>query len=407
MFGKKKEQKKEPKLFVAEVVTMPQEFMGSEQDRGAGNGALARVMVVLLILVFVVGGTALVLYVFRDALLPQLTSSTATTDDAAVQDANANANAAIAVNEATNEATNTAINTTTVVPVNGAITNTTNESPTFASLDGATNTAVQPTNTTTPTTATNGLANIAPTNSEDALDGDGDGLTAAEETLWGTKAAFADSDTDGYDDGHEVAAGYDPLAGDGKTLAESTRVEKFINRQQGYALSYPKGFIVRSVNNDQTDVIFTLTSGEYIEVQIQDNRLGLSAAEWYQKINPAIAITEISRQQISGVEAAMSTNGRSVYIPKGGSMITIVYVLGSDGLERYATTFAFMYTSLDLAIPVTTAPAVTTNSAQEEATSNTPVTNTTTNASEAATNEEDAVVNSSANTTSTNTAYGL
>ena len=48
-----------------------------------------------------------------------------------------------------------------------------------------------------------------------ALDLDGDGLTADEENFYGTDAARADTDEDGYNDGDEVRGGFDPL-GPGK-----------------------------------------------------------------------------------------------------------------------------------------------------------------------------------------------
>lgn len=47
------------------------------------------------------------------------------------------------------------------------------------------------------------------------LDDDQDGLTAAEERFYGTDPDVADTDGDGFNDGEEVRAGYDPL-GPGK-----------------------------------------------------------------------------------------------------------------------------------------------------------------------------------------------
>lgn len=55
---------------------------------------------------------------------------------------------------------------------------------------------------------------------EAVLDGDADGLTAAEEGFYGTDLAVADTDGDGYNDGEEVRAGFDPL-GPGKLDSDS------------------------------------------------------------------------------------------------------------------------------------------------------------------------------------------
>lgn len=85
-----------------------------------------------------------------------------------------------------------------------------------------------PSPTTTPSTATTTTPTLAPTTSTSAtptasdqvLDVDDDGLTAAEERFYGTNSEVADSDSDGFNDGDEVRAGYDPL-GPGKLDSDS------------------------------------------------------------------------------------------------------------------------------------------------------------------------------------------
>lgn len=47
----------------------------------------------------------------------------------------------------------------------------------------------------------------------DGLDPDQDGLTNSEERFYGTDPNQADTDGDGFNDGQEVRAGYDPLSG--------------------------------------------------------------------------------------------------------------------------------------------------------------------------------------------------
>lgn len=51
--------------------------------------------------------------------------------------------------------------------------------------------------------------------SDASIDSDGDGLTDAQEGVYGTDPANADSDGDGYSDGEEVSNGYNPL-GEGR-----------------------------------------------------------------------------------------------------------------------------------------------------------------------------------------------
>lgn len=68
-------------------------------------------------------------------------------------------------------------------------------------------TPIQETPTATPAITAGGA--------DDTADPDGDNLTNAEERFYGTDPQKADSDDDGYKDGEEVRAGYNPL-GPGK-----------------------------------------------------------------------------------------------------------------------------------------------------------------------------------------------
>ncbi|NTW15497.1 MAG: hypothetical protein HGA38_03950 [Candidatus Moranbacteria bacterium] len=58
-------------------------------------------------------------------------------------------------------------------------------------------------------------------------DSDQDGLTGAEERLYGTDPANRDTDSDGYSDGVEIRGGYDPLkAAPGDKIVQETKAEK-------------------------------------------------------------------------------------------------------------------------------------------------------------------------------------
>lgn len=64
------------------------------------------------------------------------------------------------------------------------------------------------------------LATVSVDPELEIMDVDEDGLNAAEEKYYGTDPNLADTDGDGYSDGEEVRAGYDPL-GSGKLDSDS------------------------------------------------------------------------------------------------------------------------------------------------------------------------------------------
>lgn len=76
--------------------------------------------------------------------------------------------------------------------------------------------SVIPTTSTAPVSS----SSVSPPAESAVLDVDGDGLTAAEERFYGTNSDVADTDSDGFSDGDEVRAGYDPL-GPGKLDSDS------------------------------------------------------------------------------------------------------------------------------------------------------------------------------------------
>ncbi len=72
---------------------------------------------------------------------------------------------------------------------------------------------VLPTPTPTPAVVQESPAALQQGESDDIADEDEDELTNAEERFYGTNPRLVDTDGDGYTDGEEVRAGYDPLSG--------------------------------------------------------------------------------------------------------------------------------------------------------------------------------------------------
>jgi len=316
-------------------------------------------MVVLLVSV------AIVVFAFRD----QLFSGTTTVVNTPLnQDATTNTTISNA-----NQNTNSTTNVTTPVTLTNRNVNTSS-----ANTNTATNTTN--TNATTNTNVnTNANTNTATNATDQALarDSDGDNLTAAEEQLWGTNPTFADTDGDGFLDGQEIAAGYSPVRA-AVALEVGEEIEQFANNQQGYTISYPGGMSVRAVDDAGADIILTTPTGEYVEVTAQANAASLSAAQWYQKLDPTVSLASMRRVRLAGVEAVISKDGRSIYLPHAGKMLTFTYVLGNEVNERYKTTFVSIYSSITLRTPGTT---TNTNASANTntATNTTTTTNTNTN----------------------------
>ena len=78
--------------------------------------------------------------------------------------------------------------------------------------------SIFPSENSNTSTANLNVNNSANSNANAGLDSDNDGLTDAQEKIYGTNANNPDTDGDGYTDGNEVKGGYDPLKGNGVKL---------------------------------------------------------------------------------------------------------------------------------------------------------------------------------------------
>jgi flagellar basal body-associated protein FliL len=114
--------------------------------------------------------------------------------------------------------TNTNANTNTNAVTTNANTNKkTNANANTNTVKTNTNTGSANTNATVNANAnTNKTLNII-TNAANTIDEDKDGLSGDQEIEYGTDPSNADTDGDGYTDGDEVKAGYNPI-GDGKLV---------------------------------------------------------------------------------------------------------------------------------------------------------------------------------------------
>jgi hypothetical protein len=175
------------------------------------------------------------------------------------------------------------------------------------------------------------------------VDGDQDGLTDAEEPLFGTDVTKLDTDADNYADGSEVAAGFDPAVGSGAKLAASSYLSVYTNERFGYSLHYPKAWLARATDKEGTEVVFTGTdASEFVEVLVIDNPEHLTASAWYAKQVSGLAASEVPTVTYGANTWAMSLDGLNAYLATDRYLITLSYNIGTNTQASYYTLFRAM-----------------------------------------------------------------
>ncbi|MBU1130649.1 hypothetical protein KJ840_00760 [Patescibacteria group bacterium] len=182
------------------------------------------------------------------------------------------------------------------------------------------------------------------------LDSDGDQLTDIEENIYQTDSALADTDGDGYTDAAEILNFYDPTVAGGR-LMDSGLIEVYQNPVFNYSLLYPKAWVARSLTVDNKEIIFTSSTGEFVEIIVQENPLTLSAYNWYSNLNPGVDISEINSLIIDGLPAIQTPDGLTSYLAAGTKIYAITYNIGTGNQMNFQTTYQLFLKSFMFIAP--------------------------------------------------------
>lgn len=181
-----------------------------------------------------------------------------------------------------------------------------------------------------------------------SLDTDGDGLTDVEESIFSTSITSSDTDLDGYDDGAEVLALYDPSQ-PSQGLRDSNLIREFINSVFGYSVLFPRSWSVTSFDTDQRHTLFQSLTGESFEVLVIDNTSGISDSRlWFIDQYPFSAPDEVHFVDVNGMQGVMTKDNLSLYIVTEKLAYMISYNVGSQSLNSYETTFQMFINSLQI-----------------------------------------------------------
>lgn len=177
-------------------------------------------------------------------------------------------------------------------------------------------------------------------------DSDRDGLTDVEEVLYKTDPKKPDTDADGYLDGEEVSAGYNPLFV-GSKLATSDLVKLYPNSRFGFTLLYPAGWRVVVSPDDENQVAFESPAGEGVELTIHE-AVEQSLDRWYRTTAAPSASATITVDKTTDWDILKSPDGRTVYLksPKTKNIYVLVHDSGGSPQLQFSATFSMMVSSL-------------------------------------------------------------
>lgn len=171
-----------------------------------------------------------------------------------------------------------------------------------------------------------------------APDSDADGLSDAEEALFGTNANNTDSDADGYSDGSEVMNGYDPAI-PGQTLAASARLA-VNNVGDKWSVLLP---VAWSVSLDAEAGVFKVDTGELTTFDLTSEEVspGIEFNPPPSEVGPFRKFTNEA-----GYQVWMSNDGLTAYVLQGNSLLTARYATNGASAYYYPAIFKYLIRSV-------------------------------------------------------------
>jgi hypothetical protein len=197
------------------------------------------------------------------------------------------------------------------------------------------------------------LANTGPRlefpsqNPIDGPDSDADGLTDAEEEVFGTDSGLFDTDADNYYDGQEIVNLYNPKGTVPNGLLESGLVKEFNQARSIYKLYYPTPWQIGTVDPAGATTLISAINGDYIEFTISPKKVTEDFAGWFGHGAPDERITELqSFTNRLGTTYKMRTDGLVAYVEKPDFVLVVIYHPSTKAPVAYRHIVQMMLNSL-------------------------------------------------------------
>ncbi len=190
------------------------------------------------------------------------------------------------------------------------------------------------------------------------LDTDSDGLTDAEEVLYGTDPKNPDTDKDGFLDGNEVFNLYNASGTPPSTLL-AAKLVRLVTATLGWSMQVPTPWTINLTAADGALATITSGSGEDFTVQVEDNAKRSPVLDWYLAKYPEVQASQLLQYRSKrGYQGIIGADLLTTYIPWGNRVFVFKYDLNGQAFINYRTSYYMMLNSLELKGVSQTKPSV-------------------------------------------------
>lgn len=190
-----------------------------------------------------------------------------------------------------------------------------------------------------PTPAPQPAVPATPAVSPSAEDRDDDGLSTAEEELFGTDATVRDTDGDGFSDGEEVRNLYNPAGTAPARLLDTGTVYEYTNPRDGWSLYVPRQWAIVSRDAVQRELsVRTIAGEEVATLTVVPLPQGSSLEAWAN--NRPDAVTLAPLEVIAGKRGARGVrrvgDASTTWVALGDALV-LTLTERFDPRAQYAT----------------------------------------------------------------------